>query len=165
MNIFVLDQNPYKAAEMMCDKHINKMLVESAQMLSTAIFLKFFSEPNEENKEKFSKTGFNKPTHINHPCNVWVRTSRQNFEWLLQHEEGLFQQYKLRYGKSSHKSYDKICMMRDFAQLFPDIGMTKFALAMPEHTKRQNAVESYREYYKTKAFAKWQKGIPSPDWW
>jgi hypothetical protein len=36
MNIFVLDQNPYRAAESHCDKHIVKMILEYGQMLSTA---------------------------------------------------------------------------------------------------------------------------------
>ena len=36
MNIFVLDNDPDTAARMMCDKHVVKMIVESAQMLSTA---------------------------------------------------------------------------------------------------------------------------------
>ena len=35
MNIFVLDRNPTIAAQQMCDKHVVKMIVESAQMLST----------------------------------------------------------------------------------------------------------------------------------
>ena len=36
MNIFVLDKDPHIAAQMHCDKHVPKMIVESAQMLSTA---------------------------------------------------------------------------------------------------------------------------------
>ena len=36
MNIFVLDENPVIAAKMACDKHIVKMILESAQMLCTA---------------------------------------------------------------------------------------------------------------------------------
>ena len=36
MNIFYLDKDPVKAAEMSCDKHVVKMILESAQMLCTA---------------------------------------------------------------------------------------------------------------------------------
>ena len=36
MNVFVLSECPIESAEMMCDKHIPKMIVEAAQMLSTA---------------------------------------------------------------------------------------------------------------------------------
>ena len=36
MNIFILDKNPITAAQMLCDRHVPKMIVESGQMLSTA---------------------------------------------------------------------------------------------------------------------------------
>ena len=36
MNIFYVDKDPKTAAKMMCDKHIIKMILESAQMLCTA---------------------------------------------------------------------------------------------------------------------------------
>ena len=36
MNIFYLDSDPVKAAQMQCNAHVVKMIVESAQMLSTA---------------------------------------------------------------------------------------------------------------------------------
>jgi hypothetical protein len=36
MNIFYLDKDPIKAAEYSCDKHVVKMILESAQMLCTA---------------------------------------------------------------------------------------------------------------------------------
>ena len=36
MNIFCLDEDPIKAVQMMCDKHIVKMILESAQLMSTA---------------------------------------------------------------------------------------------------------------------------------
>ena len=35
MNIFILDKDLQIAAQMLCDKHIPKMIIESAQMLST----------------------------------------------------------------------------------------------------------------------------------
>jgi hypothetical protein len=36
MNIFILSQDPVTAAQMQCNKHIPKMIVESAQMLCTS---------------------------------------------------------------------------------------------------------------------------------
>ena len=36
MNIFYLDNDPVKCAEMHCDKHIVKMIIEYAQLMSTA---------------------------------------------------------------------------------------------------------------------------------
>lgn len=35
MNIFVLSEGPVEAARMQCDKHVVKMIVETAQMLCT----------------------------------------------------------------------------------------------------------------------------------
>ena len=39
MNIFVLDRSPQAAAQMQCDRHVVKMVLESAQMLCTAVNL------------------------------------------------------------------------------------------------------------------------------
>ena len=36
MNIFHLDRDPVQSAQWMIDKHVVKMIVESAQLLSTA---------------------------------------------------------------------------------------------------------------------------------
>ena len=36
MNIFVVDESPVVSAQQLCDKHVVKMILESAQMLSTA---------------------------------------------------------------------------------------------------------------------------------
>ena len=36
MNIFFLHKHPVIAAQMQCDKHVVKMVLETAQMLSTA---------------------------------------------------------------------------------------------------------------------------------
>ena len=37
MNIFAINENPIVAAQEQCDKHVVKMIVESAQMLSTCL--------------------------------------------------------------------------------------------------------------------------------
>jgi len=37
MNIFFLSESPVLSARYLCDKHIPKMFLESAQMLSTAV--------------------------------------------------------------------------------------------------------------------------------
>lgn len=36
MNVFYLDRDPEKAASVQCDQHVVKMILESAQLLSTA---------------------------------------------------------------------------------------------------------------------------------
>ena len=89
MNIFILDDDPKQAAQWLCDKHICKMIVESAQMLCSAY------------PEKY-KAPY-KATYINHPCTKWTRSSRLNFNWLVDHAHELCWQYSERYGKI-HKS-------------------------------------------------------------
>ena len=75
MNIFVLDKNPTKAANMLCDKHVVKMIVETAQMLCTTAHVNgHLSVPY-------------KATHKNHPCTLWSNESSANWDWLVEHGE------------------------------------------------------------------------------
>jgi hypothetical protein len=70
MNIFVLDTDPQIAAGFLCNKHVVKMSLESAQMLCSAF----------ENGEAPYKRSY-----YNHPCTKWARESQANYEWLLAH--------------------------------------------------------------------------------
>lgn len=152
MNIFVLDRDPKKAAEFQCDKHIVKMCLETAQILSSALAL------------NGKKTTF-KQTHVNHPCCVWARNSQENYEWLYEHFLALLQEYTERYGKQ-HACF-KLAKELSPANFCCDKKeMTEFAMEMPDQYKTKNAVESYRNYYlKEKvAFAKWRLGN-EPIWW
>lgn len=149
MNIFVLDLDPKKAAEYHADIHISKMILESAQMLSTVL------------------GGPYKKTHQNHPCTVWVGESMGNAEWLFELAYHLNREWRKRYKHSvNHKSYEVIegiVLDNKWIEL-PDMGLTPFAQAMPEQFKRNDPVASYRDYYKSKTFARWDHG-PTPDWW
>ena len=62
MNIFLLDEDLSRNARYMVDKHVVKMPVESAQMLCTALHCCGQDAPY-------------KATHVNHPDNIWCRTS------------------------------------------------------------------------------------------
>lgn len=153
MNIFVLDRDPVLAAKYQCDKHVVKMILESAQMLCLA-----FPQGTTPYKNKAFK---------NHPCSVWARKSRDNFEWLLTHAFALCDEFELRY-KKTHKSKDVLiwCQKNSDSISFESVGLTDFAIAMPDECVLQDPVEAYRLYYKThkKAFAKWPKG-KTPHWW
>lgn len=160
MNIFVLDYDPRLSAIMMCDKHVNKMILESAQMLCSAL--------NYKAGEQVTPY---KTAHLNHPCTIWTRASIDNFWWLTEHAKELNTQYRIRYGKQhNHKSWEIIKdIVRDnknIIKTLPDIGPTPFAQAMPEEIRiKDNAVQAYRNYYRTKDFASWSKGTPAPWWW
>ena len=147
MNIFILDENPALAAMYHCDKHVNKMILESAQMLSTVV------------------GGPYKPTHKHHPCTLWVSESRQNAEWLYRLALHLNGEYRLRYGKTvNHKSWDAIKDIWRSFDVLPDRGLTPFAQAMPEEFKNKAAVTAYRDYYHSKPFVEWKR-TTTPDWW
>jgi hypothetical protein len=93
MNIFYLDRDPVIAAQMMCDKHVVKMILESAQMLSTAHRVL-------DGDEYANKMGLYKLAHKNHPSTIWVRTSSENYRWLFNHYDALMQEYTYRYDKT-----------------------------------------------------------------
>jgi len=143
MNIFVLDTDPQIAARFMCNKHVVKMILESAQMLCSAF----------ENGEAPYRRAY-----YNHPCTKWARESKANYEWLLSHAYELCDEYFLRYGKI-HKSLDVIdwCDNHSHELNLPDIGLTTFAQAMPDEYKNDDVVQAYRDYYNGEKayFAKW----------
>lgn len=155
MNIFVLDQDPAKAAQYHNDKHCVKMILEHCQLLSTAI--------NIHSKE--SVVGTYKTTHLNHPCTIWARDTRENFKWLCEATEELFQEYTRRYGKQ-HKSYSIFQVCRNHTNLIPEGDRTPFAQAMPDDYKNPDAVTAYRTYYlkDKKDISKWKLGNV-PQWW
>ena len=149
MNIFILDHDPHHAAQAHCDKHIAKMILESAQMLSTAL-----------------GQGY-KPTHKNHPCTLWVSQSQDNAEWLYELAFNLNQEYKRRYKHgTNHKSWDVIRHYHNAQarRVLSNSGLTPFALAMPDEYKSDDAVQSYRAYYRSKPFVAWAHSA-QPDWW
>jgi len=139
MNIFFLDLDPEKAAKMHVNKHVIKMLVEHLQILCTAHHVS--GSKNIEFKPPYKKT------HINHPCNIWVRESLSNYLFLIKFTEELLKEYTYRYGKI-HKCESYIRLMKDNLPNIKDIGFTKPAQAMPDKYKNpDNTVDAYRNYY------------------
>jgi len=153
MNIFVLHRDPQLAAQMACDKHVVKMVLESAQMLCTVVRVHGFEAPY-------------KATHKNHPCTIWARSTQQNWDWLVEHALALCAEYTKRYGKI-HKSQKHIEWCKSLLIKLPSFGLTPFAQAMPEQYKNSCVVTAYRAYYhgEKSRFATWNKGTPTPKWW
>ena len=159
MDIFVLDRDPVVAAQMQCDRHVVKMVLESAQMLSTAVNL-------------LGGDARYKTAHVNHPCSVWARETAGNFLWLYDHGMALAKEYTERYGKR-HKSEEVIqdCMYQWEAGWIwsgadPHL-VTPHPLCMPDEYKTDDVVQSYRAYYlgDKVRFAQWNKTRPAPQWW
>ena len=135
MNIFFTDEDPIKAAQSLCDKHVVKMVLESAQILCSVI--------NVINNEQIAPY---RTTHKNHPCVKWAMLSPQNFDWLHRHAMALCKEYTFRYDKR-HKSQNVIewCGNNRVTKLLSDF--TSPAQAMPDEYKHSNPVIAYRQYY------------------
>jgi hypothetical protein len=146
MNIFILDENPSIAAQLHCNKHVVKMITETVQMLSTC--WKVLDNSQNENPILY------KITHVNHPCNVWLRNSSANVKWTLELLESLIAEYDFRYNKpdkfQNARTIHKYCSehLLDIVHLFPKNDLTPFAQALPDQYKNSNAVIAYQSYYK-----------------
>lgn len=152
MNIFVLDTDPKIAASYHCDKHVLKMILESAQMLCTALHL--FDVPNVPYRK----------THENHPCSVWARSTRDNYLWLCSLGLALCEEYTERYGKT-HKTQAVIEWCLAHSHCIPAGDKTPHPQCMPDKYVQTNVVSAYRAYYKEEkvSIAKWR--IKTPSWW
>ena len=150
MNIFFLDKTPEKSAEYLCDKHVPKMLLETAQMLSTAI-QKYTGEIEE----------LYKPAYPNQPMTKWVGLNKNNFQWAYDNGRSIFSEYVERF-KPYHKSIDILRHIQNnkslYTQDIPEGDFTEPPQCMPDQYRNKNYVTAYRNYYKgEKTFAKWEK--------
>ena len=159
VNIFYLSTDPYTAAEYHCDKHCVKMIVESAQLLSTAHRLL-------DNDKIADDKNLYKSFSPNHPCAIWTRENHRHYMWLFWLMNGLCIEYTLRYDKV-HKVSET--GLRDQLREPPDnIIMDAFSpppQCMPDKYKTQNTVQAYRNYYlgEKATFAQWR--LNKPKWW
>lgn len=140
MNIFFVDRDPVAAAQMLCDKHVVKMALETAQILSTVM------------------GGPYRPTHRNHPSVLWAA---EQPAWVFAHFEGLLAEYTHRYGRQ-HKCSTIIHQL----PLLPEA--TRWVdppQCMPDQFKQSDTVAAYRAYYlgDKARFARWTRRAP-PDW-
>lgn len=180
MNIFYLSSNPKQAAQYHLDKHVIKMILESAQLLCTAHRM---LDGKLQTQTKTTKTGKTRrvkryvlenqelenkmynATHIHHPCAVWARENINNYMWLYELFVALCDEYTHRYGKI-HKTDS---LMRACLKQAPvNIANTPFtepAQAMPNQYKHADPVVAYRQYYlgEKSKFARWTRQAV-PEW-
>ena len=176
MNIFYLDHDVRKCAEMHNDKHVVKMILEYAQLLSTAHRILdgavSFGVSQSGRKKVIYVLADNRDTilysatHINHPSAVWVRQSAQNYMWLAELLEECCKEYTHRYGKVHATSRLETYLAR-VPENIPQAPFTEPTPAMPDDCKVVgNSITSYRNYYiqnKTH-LANWKKR-DVPDWY
>ena len=137
MNIFVLSLSPRKAAQFHCDKHVVKMILETAQLLYCVHWVCGTPLPS----------GAYKKTHPNHPCGIWARTSLGNYRWLCALGHWLCVEFTFRYGKV-HKTAKHLAWLTANEPCLPELGLTSFAQAMPIEYKHEDPVEAYRTFYR-----------------
>jgi len=157
MNIFYVHRDPTIAAQMMCDKHVVKMILESAQMLCVA--------HTGNNRYKAEEMGLYKPAHPRHPSTLWVRSGKKQYEWLYAHFVALCDEYTYRYGKvhmTDRKMREKL---KHAPESHADIDFCDPPQCMFEDVKCEDTVEAYRNYYRVykKNFARWTRRNV-PDW-
>lgn len=167
MNIFYLDESPTLAARAHCDKHVNKMAFEGAQMLSTACFQMLPGRITQPQEHLLYA-----PTHVNHPCNKWVRKSYANFRWLSALVDALDNEHFKRYGTfTDHGVVNSVALelMRVNAPVwYLNATETPPAQAMPLSLHLPtDPIKAYRNYYKQHkaGIAKWERGVNPPEWW
>ena len=157
MNIFYLDRDPEIAAQMHCDKHVVKMILESAQMLSTAHRVL-------DGDEIADSKGLYKMSHKNHPCTIWARTNSENYEWLWNLYDNLMKEYTYRYGKH-HASERLTHALWEFPRNISHGDFTDPPQCMPDYCKSDDTVTAYQTYYiiEKSDFAKWPDER-KPEW-
>ena len=154
---------------MHCDKHVVKMIIEYAQLLSTAHRILDGQEYVDKTTNGRSirrwrmsddvENVLMKASHINHPSAVWARQSADNYLWLYHLWFDLCQEYTYRYEKV-HSCYNRLkavlykvpknILLKEFTQPPP---------AMPDDCKiLGDSLGSYRKYYveRKNHFAKWK---------
>ena len=180
MNIFYLHHDPKICAQLHVDKHVVKMILETAQLLSTAHRVldgkEYFDISSGRRIKRWKLSNSHagdqllyKATHINHPSAIWARESKANYQWLASLLVELCKEYTYRYGKVHKCESDGLVKwLAGWApENIPNKPFTQPTPAMPDQYKvKGDSVQSYRNYYmgdKTR-MASW-KNRQVPDWW
>ena len=139
MNIFYLHKNPYKAAQYQYNKHVVKMILESAQMLCTAHHC--YGDAEQKANVPY------KQAHLNHPSTIWARQSKSTYMWLYDHMMALGTEYYVRYGKT-HLTITKC---KEFLATPPKHiqgdEWSQPPQAMPDEYKHEDSIIAYWQYY------------------
>lgn len=133
MNIFILDWDHTICAQWHCDKHVVKMPLETAQMLSTVHW-------------RYGVDGPYKAVHQKHPCTLWAGQTVENYRWLWQLGMALCHEYTYRYQKV-HACQRVLAIMRCPPIDLQARGFTRPAQAMPDEYKHHDARLAYQQYY------------------
>jgi len=140
VNLFYTHEDPHIAAQMQCDKHVVKMILETAQMLSTAHRL----------AETPQAPFVYKMTHANHPSTKWLRSSQIAYKWGLEHLQALFAEYDHRYNRIHKTQREKLQYLKVIPTSLPDLPFTAPPQCIYDECKTDDTVQAYRNYYKAR---------------
>jgi len=174
MNIFYLNEDPKKCAREHIDKHVVKMVIEYAQLMSTAHRMldgeMYWDKTKAGRRIKRWKLDDSreeqlyKASHVNHPDGIWLRQTTGNYEYTWQLFNALCDEYTYRYGRI-HETDRKL---RSALMCTPQnlkVGeMTEPPQCMPDYCKHSDVITAYKNYYiqEKKSFSNWKKrNIPS----
>ena len=175
MNIFELNTDPIVCAEMHCDKHVVKMPIEYAQLLSTTHRVldgqEYIGQTKTGRKAKRWKlldereNHLYKASHVKHPDSIWLRQSTGNYYKLLQLYIALLQEFTYRYGKK-HGASKPSFWLQKAPKNWPYGPVTELPQCMPEECKTSNVIDAYHSYYikYKKDFATWKNRV-APEWY
>jgi len=158
MNIFHIHEDPKVAASAMTDKHVIKMILESAQLLSTAHRVLDGEEYTDYSKNNRKIKRWNHPklhdvlyksTHVNHPSTIWCRESKQNYIWLYNHFISLCDEYTKRYNKIHSVDIRLREVLKELPKNIPNRELTEFrcAISNKDYIVESNPIQSYINYY------------------
>ena len=174
MNIFVVDRDPIKAARMLPDRHVTKMIVESAQMLSI-VFSKHYWDIGTVQRKDGTDFLTEKGAFKKHPCTIWAAASPANCAWLIQHAMGLLEEFSNRYGKLHGLNKSLFNAKRTFHRGTGDTILVykmveAFTRAMPNEWKHDDTIDTitaYQQYVNSKPWVYYNYlKLPDrrPDW-
>ena len=140
-----------RCAQWHCDKHVVKMILETAQLLYTAHWVlledpDFQEAPFRKNK---NERGYKSIKNIMHPCAMWVRESLDHYMWLCKLGMHLCREYQYRFGlNKKHSCQEHI----EWLVAHPPIGLLSRGWkqppqAMPDEYRHESSIEAYRAYY------------------
>lgn len=173
MNIFILSKSCKKSAKYYFNSHVSKIILEIAQLMSTAILSLLPTIKNKNLATLITNTAY-RSTHVNHPFAIWMRTSNGNWNWGFKMATALHNEWKYRYDHNDDKMHKSYKVIQELNEIFSSNKLsftqeliTKFPQCMPKVYQHPDPVVAYRNYYmgvEKKHLTNWGNRS-KPHWW
>ena len=174
MNLFYLDKDPEISATLHCDKHVVKMIIEYAQMLSTAHRMldgtQYTDASSGRRIQRWRLDNSNiedvlyKASHINHPSTRWVRENAIQYQYAYDMFTALCDEYTHRYKKIHATDFKLRGLLNQLPNKITLGGWSEPPQCMPDDVKMESTLDAYHKYYAVykKEFAKWtERDVPT----